>query len=81
MAAVNTNSHTESQFLLRRDLPLFSCQSDTDRYSALDICLAAERMRGGGGRERKRQRKRDRETERDTQRVRETGKEGSQLIS
>ena len=45
MAAVNTNSHTESQFLLRRDLPLFSCQSDTDRYSALDICLAAERMR------------------------------------
>ena len=44
MAAVNTNSHTESQFLLRRDL-LFSCQSDTDRYSALDISLAAERMR------------------------------------
>ena len=39
-------SVTESVFLLRRDLPLFSCQHDTYRYSALDICLAAERMSG-----------------------------------
>ena len=44
----NAASHSEPVFLLRRDLPQFRGQWDTDmkRYSALEICLAVEKVYG-----------------------------------
>ena len=44
--AVYNNNPTDPVFLLKRDLPPATEQSDTDRYAteALEICLAAERV-------------------------------------
>ena len=47
-----TSQHTEPVFLLRRDLPpidptrMNDTEDQYDRYSALEICLAAERVAG-----------------------------------